>query len=1003
MLQTINYIRESEPEIYSNLRQQLEQYKQIIDSREDVPLIIKNEIIIPEVGIPDIEVFGGRMLIEVKVKASEFGEGFEQLSRYAPFYPYAEYAIITDYSSWEFFRVQNGKLAKAGKIDLSHMIHDILIKGVKISLTTEKVGNMFHPIVLLKDELHQIFKVYEVKNDALFKAYRDIMKRLYEKASEEEIEELFIKHTLMQMIVSSCLTVSSQKRTTAVKACSGDDIEAEIVLPYLKWWGSLEGRMPNQCDREFLNSLVESIYSRAMLLDWESGGEDDVFRMLYEILIDKETRRKIGEYYTPLWLVEYMVNKLSKDVKDLKGKTVLDPFCGSGTFLVTVFYKKVQEGETPDDAIREVIGFDINPLAVSIARAELMIAYQSKRAGTVTPLVFNTDSAGLLLRTPERWEPTSFLEELKELEKSIEYVNSPLYASTHVDFSEILKIETILREYFRHASRTEDIKSELNTRLDELKKGREWKGALTGHIVETLMKKKNVNAIAELIEKYGNGVWATSITSLFAPQIIRKVKVDIVITNPPWAQLTEPKGSYGQLMREKAKELLQDYEKTGQILVGSDISSVLLYGCTNIANCEVVFLMPDEVVYTAGSYYGLGKILTYSVMKDCNGEVVQVKYDAFQHGRLPCIVFLGKEDGKITCYSMDVEWKGEYSKALHLSHVKCVVRRRESFQNYIRKVKRYTEFSTEAIREALSVEQVNPKGNYIMGLFGGKKKIGAKPYAGLVFSMVAEDRITKQYTIKLYGTSSQIKIQEFFLNPYWKKLIYAWDIFPFYLNRTHNLVLSSKGKEDLKEFLKTRILEKATQDDKRKVEVLIKEFKQPERLGSLKQGRYYVIYRGRRTFASFVLTPDKATIISKIMKHEIVLDDNCSSLSIKDELTAYYYSTILNYLAYKVKEIKGVFERAQYLRPLIAIATANLDWKGKQWQLRIAKLGKQLHQEAPKCLKHLDRGTLVQKCFEKLETCDETRELLDDITRTVDKSVDKKKLYQALKFVCTVK
>jgi hypothetical protein len=46
------------------------------------------------------------------------------------------------------------------------------------------------------------------------------------------------------------------------------------------------------------------------------SSKEDVFRELYEILIDAETRRKIGEYYTPLWLVEYMTKKCLKILED---------------------------------------------------------------------------------------------------------------------------------------------------------------------------------------------------------------------------------------------------------------------------------------------------------------------------------------------------------------------------------------------------------------------------------------------------------------------------------------------------------------------------------------------------------------------------------------------------------------------------------------------------------------------------------------------------------------
>jgi len=999
ILKAIDDIRKSKPQIYLKLRRQLEEYQELIAHREDIPLIIKNEKIIKGVGIPDIEVFGGRILVEVKVKRSEFEGGFEQLIRYAPVYPYAKYAVVTNYSDSEIYRVEQGKLTGTVKISLDSIVEEVLIKRVKIPLSTEKVRNMFNPITLLETELYQIFESYKVKNDALFEAYQNIMRRLYEKASAGEIEKLFIKHSLMQMIVSSCLTVSSGKKTTAEGACSGADIEAEVVLPYLKWWQSVKVTS-KPSDEKFLTSLVESIYSRAMLLDWKSGGKDDVFRELYEILIDTETRRKIGEYYTPLWLVEYMVEKLSKDVEILKDKTVLDPFCGSGTFLITAFYRKVREGENPDDAIKEVIGFDINPLAVSIARAELMIAYQSKGKGIVTPLVFNIDSASLLLRKQGEWVSSSFLGELREIEKKIEYVDSPIYTSNEIDFSEILRVEMILRDCFREAIKADKFRHDLESRLDGLKK-QVWKGSLTSLIVTTLAEEKIVDAITRLIEKYGNHVWAVSITSLFAPHIIRKVKVDTVITNPPWAQLTEPKGSYGELLRDKAKSFLVDYEKTGQILAGSDISSVLLRGCMNIARREVAFLMPHEVVYTANSYYGLGKILTYSMSKDCDGEIMQVGFDAFQHGRLPCIVFLRKQDGKITCYSIDVKWKGEYSKALHLSDVKCVLGGSESYLEYIKNVIRYIKTSSEDVKERLDVEDVAPMGNYIRGLFGGVKKKGAKTYAGLVFDIIAEDKTARQYSIRLAKTHMKLRIPDLFFNRYWKKLIYVGQIFPFYLNQVLDVLLSSEGNEDLKEFLRNHIIDNLSGEDKMKTELLVEELKQPEKLKLVGRGNYYVIYRRSRTFASFVLTPSDIETLSLDMKRGVVIYDDCSYLTTPYEMKAQYYSAVLNYLVHKVIESGGSFVRHQYLRPIIAILKSGLKWKANKWQTKVAEFGKSLHQEAPKCFANFARGGIrVDRCFMKLKTCDNTKELFNELIRTVDNHVDEKRLHESLRFVC---
>ena len=1001
ILTVINNIRISMPDVYANLKHQLEEYEKIVSERRDIPLIIKNERIIKKVGKPDIEVFGGKILIEVKVKPSEFKDAFNQLSKYIQFYPHCQYAVITNDEEWEFYRIRNGKLMRTA-IDLNYAIQDVLIKGVQVVLSTENIKNVFNSVILLEDELYYVFQTYGMESGALFEAYRNIINRLYEGASEESIKKLFIQHTLMQMIVSSCLTASLKKIARPVDACSGAEIEAEVVLPYLNWWKTLFSMEINSSDERFLKSLCDAIYSKALLFDWESGSKEDIFRELYEILIDTDTRRKIGEYYTPLWLVEYMVDKISDDVGGLRGKIILDPFCGSGTFLVSAFYRKVQEGENPDDAIKEVIGFDINPLAVSIARAELMIAYQSLRKGVATPLIFNTDSASVLLRLSRKEEAISFLKELKELEANIGYATSQLYVSSasEVDFSEILKIESILREFFREVSGSKDIKQELTVKMNELK-AREWKGILIKNIIDALSNPRSVEIIAELIRKYGDGIWAISISSLFAPYIIRNVKVDIIVTNPPWAQLTELRGSYGKLIREKAKQLLKGYEKTGQIIAGSDISSMLLYGCIGVIRDGHAFLMPEDVVYVAGSHYGLGKILTYSVVGSYDGEVVQVGYDAFQHGRLPAIVFLRKRNGEVSCCSMDLKWRKEYSKMLHLSDVKYAIEEREKYGDYIKKLMVYIKISPEEIKERLDVDEVVSKGDYIMGIFGGVKKRGAKKYAGLIFEEVARDATRGSIHIKLSGTNTKIELSEYSLNSYWKKLIYVGEIFPFYLNYIHNILLSSKGENDLKEFLQKFILKNMLNNDKIKVEILINEVKQPEKLKVLEENKWYAIYRRSRTFASFVLTPDDIQLLSDGTKHDIIVYDDCSYITTQDEKKAYYYSAILNYLAYKVIEKKGAFERHQFLRPLIAIILAGLEWRNERWQTEISKLSKKLHQEAPKCFKgFIRRGMQVEECFKKLKTCTNTKNIFKTLIKTIDSNVNKEKLHEALKLVC---
>lgn len=98
----------------------------------------------------------------------------------------------------------------------------------------------------------------------------------------------------------------------------------------------------------------------------------DVFKELYQGLVDPEARHDLGEYYTPDWLAEMIVGDV---LSDNPYKSVLDPACGSGTFLaMAITYKKRELRDLPpqellNHILENVVGIDIHPLAVIISRA----------------------------------------------------------------------------------------------------------------------------------------------------------------------------------------------------------------------------------------------------------------------------------------------------------------------------------------------------------------------------------------------------------------------------------------------------------------------------------------------------------------------------------------------------------------------------------------------------------------------------------------------------------
>lgn len=105
--------------------------------------------------------------------------------------------------------------------------------------------------------------------------------------------------------------------------------------------------------------------------------DEDVFREIYEEIIEHEERHKAGEYYTPEWLVQLILNDVFALWEEREGSCIpkiLDPACGSGTFLYRAIRYLVEKGVSLSDIIKNVSGIDINPIATLITKANYLIA-----------------------------------------------------------------------------------------------------------------------------------------------------------------------------------------------------------------------------------------------------------------------------------------------------------------------------------------------------------------------------------------------------------------------------------------------------------------------------------------------------------------------------------------------------------------------------------------------------------------------------------------------------
>jgi predicted RNA methylase len=226
--------------------------------------------------------------------------------------------------------------------------------------------------------------------------WAQLLKLVY--GREVESDALWFQHTFL-VVVAKCIAVAvlqmredDPKRLLSGEAFKAAGIEGAVESDFFDWVvGDGEG--------EKLVRRIMAHVRRFRLSEVES----DVLKILYESLIDRDQRHGLGEYYTPDWLAAKIVRHAVDRPLEQK---VLDPACGSGTFLFHAVRRFLAEAEdsgmVPDtrafEATQHVAGMDIHPVAVIIARVTYLLALVPvlrNRKGAISTPVYLGDAMQL--------------------------------------------------------------------------------------------------------------------------------------------------------------------------------------------------------------------------------------------------------------------------------------------------------------------------------------------------------------------------------------------------------------------------------------------------------------------------------------------------------------------------------------------------------------------------------------------------------------------------------
>jgi hypothetical protein len=330
---------------------------------------------------------------------------------------------------------------------------------------------------------------------------------------------------------------------------------------------------------------------------------------------------------------------------------------------VKAFHRKVEQGEDPDKAFNEIVGFDVNPLAVTVARAELILAYW-RRTGRIPrnpPHIYHIDTLAM-------WFGGSILTlpPLSGLVTSITSYLQPLINFNQIKLgraSEILANLRTLEEGLAYSLRFAYSKCSRGKKIDVVCLEKEIE-----HYVETGFKDskslfiqvflkqfkelKLANALANVIvTSGGNSVWSTVLVSIYATILMTRFRPDIIVTNPPWIPVTEFKSPYAERIRQHMLDRIRGTIEAGrvaQVLAGADIAATALGRSIELAKEGVAYIMNREQLFYHKSPMPAGILATYLILRDelknINADIrlLDFDFDVFEHGIYPSVIIVKK-------------------------------------------------------------------------------------------------------------------------------------------------------------------------------------------------------------------------------------------------------------------------------------------------------------------------------------------------------------------------
>lgn len=302
----------------------------------------------------------------------------------------------------------------------------------------------------------------------------------------------------------------------------------------------------------FVDGIVESAKRVQRLLasyDFKVIAEEDLFGALLAQLSNREHRLLLGQDFTPHWVARSMVDYAIACIDE--EPRVLDMCCGSGVFLIETIRKvrekysiSIQNYDSAQDELLFscVMGFDIDPLAVMLAKVNWVMAMRDLfpyHVGQIIIPVYHADS--LFVATPITHNMPSNSQDSYVMYFDNNKVEIPGHMLTPTHRRNFDAFMSICYKFaMKRAGQKES--SLTDSQIDYVLSSVESESSIV--LSHTERQAQRVAAYSLILQLEGlqrqgrNGIWYFILNNSYKPGLVTN-QFNCIVSNPPWLAMSK--------------------------------------------------------------------------------------------------------------------------------------------------------------------------------------------------------------------------------------------------------------------------------------------------------------------------------------------------------------------------------------------------------------------------------------------------------------------------------